>query len=160
MGKFLQSLAEGILDALNSNDNNSDDLSNYSYEELKEQREEVRMHCNDYEGDDWRRTLDRYDDAMRNVPRPHRDYCKTLSDDELKVQKQEAFNDYQESYKNYDTKRPYEEYYNDPEFKEIDNKYDKFSDLMLEEQRRNAEKNPDKFPRHREHGLYLPNDDD
>lgn len=161
MGKFLNSLLKGIADALTSDDHDNYDLSSYSYDELDEQREEVRMHPQNYKGDDWKRELNRYDRAMADASRPHRDYCKTLSDEELSNEKAQAWNEYDELNKKFiKDKRPYEELYKDPEYKESNKKYRKYEDLMLEEQRRNAEKNPGKFPRHREHGWYLPNDDD
>lgn len=130
-----------------------------SYDSLLQKREEI---CLDYQSKTRESDLSRIDRKLKTIPNPRREYSKTLTDDELEKHIESARSIWDLARKAFDKKTkgmPYESYYNDPEKIELDKLHDSFYQSMLEKEYRHAKANPDKFPIHREHGWYLPNDD-
>lgn len=137
-----------------------DKLNQMDYYELREEREKVRMDTQKY-GDRWQSLLWRFDNVMRDKPHPMAEQIRSMSNEELQDElnaAREKNNAWYEDHKR--DKRTYDEIRNDPEYQEHEREYDVFYQLMLEDQRRYAEANPDKVPYHSEHGWYLPEDDD
>ena len=161
----------GILSANTSDDSDpydsdedSDDDYSYnnlrwmSYDELNEIREDVRT---DYQNDQREELLDRIDSIRYQVGNPKERHARSLSNEELINEFEDARNLYYEEYEIYKhDKRPYEELRHDEDYKKYQLDYDNFYQLMTEKERRYAEEHPDEFPIHREHGWYLPEDDD
>ena len=151
-------------DSDSSYDDGSDDdyslrnLSNKSYDELNEIRENVRM---DYQNEQREDLLDFIDKIRNTVGNPREKYARSLSDDDLESELEKARNLYYEENEAYKRdKRPYAEKRLDEDYKQHSIDYDTFYQLNTEKQRRYAAEHPDKFPVHSEHGWYLPEDDD
>lgn len=137
----------------------NDDLNNSEYYKLKGEREKVRLNPKLY-GDCWQAKLWEYDEKIRKANNPYDDYCKSLSNEDLKNKKMELskyFSNFEKTYNRKGIK--FEEYKKDPLYIDIDRKHDLFDSIALELQKRDVEANPDKYPIHREHGWYLPNDE-
>lgn len=133
-------------------------LSSKSYDELGEIRENVRL---DYQNDRRYYLLNLIDQVRVAVGNPREKHARSLSDDALERELEDARNLYYEEYEiDKRDKRPYKEKRLDEVYKQHSIDYDNFNQLNTEKQRRYAQKHPDKFPIHREHGWYLPEDDD
>ena len=158
---FLEALVDTIKDYNNVDDQNSSNTqleNNLDYYELRRQREEVRMHPGDYEGDDWRRKLDRYDELIRDIEHPEIQHIQSLSDEELEAQREQTRKGLQEDYKQFEGK-DYSKYYQSNEYQEYNKKQLYMDEILYEMDRRDVKANPEKYPIHREHGRYLPNDE-
>ena len=135
--------------------NNSKEL----YDRLHQERENIRMNP---QSKTRQSDLSRLDKKISKTRNPRREYCKTLSDDELDRYIQSAYSIWEYAQKAFEEKTKglsYEQYYNDLEQLELNKLYDSFYQATLERDHRHAMANPDKYPVHREHGYYLPNDD-
>lgn len=129
------------------------------YDILLQKREEIRMNP---QSKSWESDLARIDKQLSSIPNPRREYSKTLSDDELESHIQSArsvWDSAKEAFEKKTKGMSYEDYYKDPEKIQLDKLHDIFYQSVLEKEHRYAEANPGKFPIHREHGRYLPNDD-
>lgn len=156
----------GISIAVKSGSQNIDD-SNYdysprrlrkmSYDELHKLREMVQM--KDF-GPHRTEKLDYIDNVLSNVTNPRAEHARTLSDDELHNELEEARSKFYKEYEIYKRdKRSYAELIQDADYRKYQENYDKFYQLNSEKQRRYAEQHPEKFPIHKEHGWHLPEDD-
>ena len=158
----------GIMKTKNSNsistssDSNNvfsyDRLRRLSYDELDEIRENVRMNTQGTRRDT---LLNRIDRVLSEATNPRAEFARSLPNDELQSSLESAKKKYYEGYEKYEhDKRSYAELYQDEDYKKYQKDYDLFNQLRIEKERRYAKEHPDKFPIHREHGWYLPEDDD
>lgn len=84
-----------------------------------------------------------------------------LSNDELEKLIITTGNLHHEQYEKYKKdKRLYSEKIQDPGFVEYERNYETYDRASTEKRRRYDEAHPEEFPKHREHGWYLPNDND
>ena len=133
--------------------------SNESYDMLLQKREDIRMNS---QSKTLQSDLLRMDRQISKITNPRREYCKSLTNDELENHIQSARSIWESAKDNFDIKTKglsYDQYYKDPEKIELDKLYDSFYQAISERDYRHAMANPDKYPIHREHGYYLPNDD-
>lgn len=138
---------------------NGVEIGDELYDSLLQKREEIRMNS---QSENWESDLSKIDTQLRSISNPRREYSKTLSDDDLEKHIESTrsiWNSAREAFEKKTKGLSYRDYYKDPDKLELDKLYDNFYQSTLEKQYRYAKANPDKFPIHREHGWYLPNDD-
>lgn len=139
----------------------TNNLNKLSYDELIMLHKNVVVNSEKY-GEKTVPILQSINRVLEGKVNPRQVYAKALSDEEIDSAINNITENYYEKAKAYKrNKRPMSELLNDPDYKAFEEEGDTLNQLQTEKQRRYAKANPDKFPRHREHGfnLYKKNDD-